>query len=224
MKKLILAIIPALLLLLLPASLQAQDAREGTLGIRLDGGLSWSLGGDFANSGKNALTLIQPQGVVGLFYNFSSRFRMGLDYGYTRMIREQTNGTMNALPGGGIAGEVYRNLKNHFHAAELTGEFNLLGEGPLSLYLGAGAGCQFVVGNTYTIAVKNEVKPGGIGNTIHVRICVLAASGCERWRRLPPHPGREERVFGQEPAVRDPRSSFQSFEIKKEYHHENFQE
>ena len=59
MKKLILAIMPALLLLLLPASIQAQDAREGTLGIRLDGGLSWSLGGDFANSGKNALTLIQ---------------------------------------------------------------------------------------------------------------------------------------------------------------------
>ena len=113
MKKLILAIMPALLLLLLPASIQAQDAREGTLGIRLDGGLSWSLGGDFANSGNNALTLIQPQGVVGLFYNFSSRFRMGLDYGYTRMVREQTNGTMNALPGGGVAGEVYRNLKDN---------------------------------------------------------------------------------------------------------------
>lgn len=159
---------PALLLLLLPASLQAQDAREGTLGIRLDGGLSWSLGGDFANSVKNAPTATQPQGVAGLFYNFSSRFRLGLDYGYTRMIREQTNGTMNALPGGGVEGEVYRNLKNHFHAAELTGEFNLLGEGPLSFYLGAGAGCQFVVGNTYTIAVKNEVKPGGLGNSIHL--------------------------------------------------------
>ncbi|MBQ6957286.1 MAG: hypothetical protein IJP77_01855 [Bacteroidales bacterium] len=156
------------LLLLLPASLYAQDVREGTLGIRLDGGLSWSLGGDFANSGKNALTTIQPQGIVGLFYNFSPRFRVGLDYGYTRMVRQQLDGTMHALPGGGEGGEVYRDLKNHFHAAELTGEFNLLGEGPLSLYLGAGAGCQFVVGNTYTIAVKNEVKPGGMGNTIHV--------------------------------------------------------
>ena len=168
MKQFFLAIMPALLLLLLPASLQAQDAREGTLGIRLDGGLSWSLGGDFANSVKNAPTATQPQGVAGLFYNFSSRFRLGLDYGYTRMIREQTNGTMNALPGGGVEGEVYRNLKNHFHAAELTGEFNLLGDGPLSIYLGAGAGCQFVVGNTYTIAVKNEVKSGGLGNSIHV--------------------------------------------------------
>lgn len=168
MKQFFLAIMPALLLLLLPASLQAQDAREGTLGIRLDGGLSWSVGGDFANSVKNAPTATQPQGVAGLFYNFSSRFRLGLDYGYTRMLREQTNETMNSLPGGGVEGEVYRDLKNHFHAAELTGEFNLLGDGPLSMYLGAGAGCQFVVGNTYTIAVKNEVKSGGLGNSIHV--------------------------------------------------------
>ena len=159
---------PALLLLLLPASLQAQDAREGTLGIRLDGGLSWSLGGDFANSGKNALTTIQPQGVVGLYYNFSPRFRMGLDYGYTRMIREQTNGTLKTLSDGSVEGEVYRDLKTHFHAAELTGEFNVLGAGPVSLYLGAGAGCQFALGNTYTIGVKNEVKPGGLGNSIHV--------------------------------------------------------
>ena len=159
---------PALLLLLLPASLQAQDAREGTLGIRLDGGLSWSLGGDFANSGKNALTTIQPQGVVGLYYNFSPRFRMGLDYGYTRMVREQTNSTLKTLSDGSVEGEVYRDLKTHFHAAELTGEFNVLGAGPVSLYLGTGAGCQFALGNTYTIGVKNEVKPGGLGNSIHV--------------------------------------------------------
>ena len=168
MKKLFVAIMPALLLLLLPASLQAQDAREGTLGIRLDGGLSWSLGGDFANSGKNALTTIQPQGVVGLYYNFSPRFRMGLDYGYTRMVREQTNSTLKTLSDGSVEGEVYRDLKTHFHAAELTGEFNVLGAGPVSLYLGTGAGCQFALGNTYTIGVKNEVKPGGMGNSIHV--------------------------------------------------------
>lgn len=168
MKRFFLAIMPALLLLLPPVSLQAQDAREGTLGIRLDGGLSWSLGGDFTNSAKNALTTIQPQGVVGLFYNFSPRFRAGLDYGYTRMVREQTDGTMHELPGGGVEGEVYRDLRTYFHAAELKGEFNLLGAGPLSLYLGAGAGCQFAIGNTYTIGVKNEVKPGGLGNSIHV--------------------------------------------------------
>lgn len=172
MKRFFSALIVPALMLLLPASLQAQGAflasRTGTFGIRLDGGVSCSLGGDFANTGTGSVTSVQPQGMAGLFFNFSPRFRAGLDYSYTRMVREQLNGTMTPLPNGGVEGEVYRDLKTHFHGVEATGEYNLLGVGPLSLYAGTGAGCLIADGNTYTIAVKNEVKTGGMGNSIHV--------------------------------------------------------
>ena len=169
------ALRPLLLLLLAmaPTALRAQDAfvasKTGSLGIRLDGGLSWSLGGGFANTNANALTAIQPQGTVGLFYNISPRFRAGLDYGYSRMVREQTDGTLTPLSGGGVEGEVYRDLKTNFHAAELTAEYNLLGGDRVSLYAGTGFGCQFAAANTYTIGVKNEVKNGGTGNSIQIK-------------------------------------------------------
>ena len=121
-----------------------ETARSGSLGIRLDGGLSWSLGGGFANTGGNTLTVIQPQGNVGLYYNLSPRFRAGLDYNYSRMIRSQMNNTQSPFPDGD--GEVFRDLKTHFHGAEFTCEFNLVGSGRISLYAGLGVGCLFSVG------------------------------------------------------------------------------
>ena len=91
-----------LIVLALPTAVGAQSAyetvRSGSLGILLDGGLSWSLGGGFANTGGNTLTVIQPQGNVGLYYNVSPRFRAGLDYNYSRMIRSQMNNTQSPFP------------------------------------------------------------------------------------------------------------------------------
>ena len=159
-----------LIALALPMAVRAQSAyetaRSGSLGIRLDGGLSWSLGGGFANTGGNTLTVIQPQGNVGLYYNLSPRFRAGLDYNYSRMIRSQMNNTQSPFPDGD--GEVFRDLKTHFHGAEFTCEFNLVGSGRISLYAGLGVGCLFSVGNIYTIGVKNEIISGGLGNKIQV--------------------------------------------------------
>ena len=163
-----------LLLLSVPVAAQGQNAflnsRTGTLGIRLDGGVSWSVGNVLPDESNVAVTALQPQGGAGLYYNFNPHFRAGLDYGYTRMMREQLNGTMDQMPDGGVQGTVYRDFKEHFHTVTLLGEYNLLGssDGRLSLYAGAGAGCLFAHGNSYTIGVKKEVKPGGAGNKISV--------------------------------------------------------
>ena len=157
-----------LLFLILPTALSAQGLRTGSLGIRLDGGLQWSVGSGLADAVAKGPTAIQPMGGAGVYYNIIPRLRAGLDYNYTRMVREQTNGTLSPISGGGVAGEVYKDLKTHFHGIGVTGEYNLLPAGPLSLYAGTGAGCLIAVGNTYSIAVSNEVKPGGTGNSIRI--------------------------------------------------------
>ena len=115
-------------------------------------------------------TVVQPQGGAGLFFNFSPSFRVGLDYSYTRMLREQFDNTLTQLRGGGVAGEVFRDLKLSFHGVTALAEFNVLGAagGPLSLYVGAGAGCLFAAGYAYTIEVRDEVRADGMGNKISI--------------------------------------------------------
>lgn len=164
-------LIVLLLLFVMQTDLYAQASRTGTLGLRFDGGASWSLGSGFANVGTSSLNETQPLFTAGMYFNFSPRFRAGLDYDYSRLVREQLDGSQTALPGGGSESVVYRDLKTHFHGVTLTGEYNLLGsmaDSPFSLYAGAGAGCLFAVGNTYEIGVKNEIVPGGMGNTVQV--------------------------------------------------------
>jgi hypothetical protein len=104
-----------LLFLILPTALSAQGLRTGSLGIRLDGGLQWSVGSGLADAVAKGPTAIQPMGGAGVYYNIIPRLRAGVDYNYTRMVREQTNGTLTPLSGGGVAGEVYKDLKTHFH-------------------------------------------------------------------------------------------------------------
>ncbi|MCR5709840.1 MAG: hypothetical protein K6G79_05105 [Bacteroidales bacterium] len=163
MKKIIL-----LLLLSLPAALWAQ----GTLGFRFDGGVSWMRGGGIEGTAARTRTAIQPQAGAGLVFNFTPAFRLGLDYGYTRMLREQTNASLLPQPDGGVKGDVYRDFRTNFHGAGLTGELDLLGLGggkaPLSLYVGTGVTCLFASGNSYTIGVSNTIKPDKTGNSIHV--------------------------------------------------------
>jgi len=149
---------------------QEQDeyrtARTGTVGLRLDGGVSWNFGSSFENVNANRLNEIQPQIGAGLLYNISPRFRAGIDYSYTRMLRAQTDAAMHPISGGGEECDFYRDLNTHFHSASLTGEFNLLGGGRVSLYAGTGVGCLFAAGNIYTMGVKNTPIEGGTGSTI----------------------------------------------------------
>ena len=129
-------------------------------------------GGGIEGSSDKTMTAIQPQGGAGLFFNFSPTLRLGLDYGYTRMLREKTNPSLLPQPDGGVNGDVYCDFKTNFHSAGLTAELNLLGLGgrkkPLSLYVGTGVAGLFATGNSYTIGVSNTIKPDKTGNTLHV--------------------------------------------------------
>lgn len=163
------------LLLLLPSAgiLSAQgpyrEARTGTVGLRLGGGLSWSFGSSFENIGANEINLFQPYGEAGLLFNIKPWVRLGADYSYTRMIREQMFSTLSPASGTGIApgsveGYAYRDLKSRFHGASLTGEFNLLeigrnrSKGRFSLWLGTGVGYLFSQGNIWNLSVGDIIR------------------------------------------------------------------
>jgi outer membrane protein OmpA-like peptidoglycan-associated protein len=168
----------AVLLLLMPAAvLSAQqpdshfkDARTGTIGLRMNGGAMWAFGSPFENVNANEMNLIQPFGEAGLFVNIKPWVRVGADYSYTRMIREQLFTTLEPIIGDGIitssvGGPVYSDFKSRFHGASLTGEFDLVellsrgnSSGKVALWLGTGLGYMFANGNTWTMNVANIMR------------------------------------------------------------------
>ena len=169
------------LLLLLAASggLRAQgpyrDARTGTVGLRLDGGTSWSFGSSFENVGANQINLIQPYGGAGILVNILPYVRVGADYSFTRMVREQVYSSLQPVSSVGVmagAGAAYRDFKTRFHGVSLTGEYDLLemGQGRvtdrLSLWLGTGLGCLFAGGNIWTLYVADEFKSDNWTQTV----------------------------------------------------------
>lgn len=149
------------LLLTLPVTAVAQDARDGTFGVRLSGGGSWPVGSVMENVASSNANMTQPYGGAGLIYNVSARFRAGLDYGFTMMVREQRFTQLQTVAGvdGGVA---YRKLTSYYHGPALTAEYNLaelLSSGSkLSLYAGAGIGCLFDRSGDYTFSVINRTE------------------------------------------------------------------
>ncbi|MBR5736382.1 MAG: hypothetical protein IKX60_06300 [Bacteroidales bacterium] len=160
-----------LMLLALPVTLRSQGIKDGTFGLRLDGGVSMPVGSVMENVASSNLNMMQPYGRVGIIYNFSPALRAGLDYGYTRMVREQRFSQLQTVAGvdGGVA---YRKLTSHFHGPALTVEYNLAelmgSEGKLALYAGAGLGCMFDRSGDYTFSVintkQNAKQTFGIGS------------------------------------------------------------
>lgn len=151
-------LLAVLLLIPVAGGLRAQDlyrdARTSTVGLRLYGGTSWSFGSQFENVRANQINLTQPYAGAGLLVNIRPWVRIGADYSYTRMIREQL---FTALQPDGA---FYRDFKTHFHAASLTGEFNLMeiaGKGPgrFGLWVGTGLGYLFAQGNTWTMSAAD---------------------------------------------------------------------
>ena len=153
-----------LLLLSTAGGLRAQDpyrdAGTGTVGLRLDGGASWAFGSSFENIGANQVNLLQPYAGAGLLINIKPWVRIGADYSYTRMIREQLFTSLQPE-----TGNVYRDFKTRFHGASLTGEFDLVelfgrgtGPGRVGLWLGTGLGVLFSQGNTWNVSVSNEIS------------------------------------------------------------------
>ncbi len=160
MKKKTSLLLVFLLLLSTAGGLRAQDpyrdASTGTVGLRLDGGTSWAFGSSFENIGANQVNLLQPYAGACLLINIKPWVRIGADYSYTRMIREQLFTSLQPE-----TGNVYRDFKTRFHGASLTGEFNLvelLGPGRVGLWLGTGLGVLFSQGNTWNVSVSNEIS------------------------------------------------------------------
>ena len=162
-----------LILLLLTLPLGGRASAQGLINVRISGGISLNFGGGFDGEGANGMTAIQPETGLGVTLGVAPRFRAGVGYDYTRMVREQVNGTLQPISGnvlpGSVEGTVYRDFKTHFHAVALTAEYNLLPTGGfLSLYVGTGAGCLFATGNTWSLSIRNEMRSDDWTNTVTV--------------------------------------------------------
>ena len=162
-----------LILLLLTLPLGGRASAQGLINVRISGGISLNFGGGFDGEGANGMTAIQPETGLGVTLGVAPRFRAGMGYDYTRMVREQVNGTLQPISGnvlpGSVEGTVYRDFKTHFHAVALTAEYNLLPTGGfLSLYVGTGAGCLFATGNTWSLSIRNEMRSDDWTNTVTV--------------------------------------------------------
>lgn len=175
-------LLTALLLLSAASSLYAQgpwrDARTGTASLRLEGGASWSFGASVSNTAERQPNLTQPFTGVGILYNLLSWIRLGADYSYTQMVREQLLSSLQTPSGSGLSpvstgGTIYRDFKTRFHGASFTGEFNLLdlgghgGSSRLALWAGTGIGCLFTQGYSWDVSISNEVSSSDWTQTVH---------------------------------------------------------
>ncbi|MBR5019169.1 MAG: hypothetical protein IKX53_05990 [Bacteroidales bacterium] len=167
--------LPALLTILLLALPMggSQAAAQGLIGVRLSGGAAWCFGSSFENASANGANVIQPMAGVGVTVKVAPRFRAGVGYDYTRMVREQLNGQLTPIAGsvlpGSVEGTVYRDLKTHFHAVGVTAEYDVLPAGGLlSLYVGTGAGCLVGNGNIWSLSIRNEMRSDNWTNTVSV--------------------------------------------------------
>lgn len=165
-----------LVLLLLPLGGHVSAQAPVGMGIVLQGGPSWSLGSSFENIPAGRVNVVQPEGNAGIYVTFLQRFRAGLDFSYTRMVREQVNGTLQPMGAdgtylpGSVEGTVYRDFKTHFYAAGVKAEYNLLpSAGPFALYAGTGAGCLIGAGTTWSMSVRNEMRAGEGKNIVSVK-------------------------------------------------------
>ena len=164
--------LPALLLALLLLTGSGASA-QGLVNVRVGGGPSWNVGGGFASVGSNKESAVQPEAGIGVSVNVLPQLRAGLAYSYTRMVREQIDGTLAPISGnaqpGSVEGTVYRDLKTNFHAAGVTAEYNVLPAGGLlALYVGTGAGCLFASGTTWALSLRNEITADGWTNRVTV--------------------------------------------------------
>ena len=162
-----------LTLLLLTLPLGGRISAQGLINVRLAGGASWNFGSVFENVGANQANVVQPIVGVGVTVKVMPRLRAGLGYDYSQMVREQLNGTLEAIDGsvlpGSVEGTVYKDFKMRFHAIGATAEYDLLPAGGLlSLYVGTGFGFLFAAGNTWALSVRNEMRSDNWTSTVSV--------------------------------------------------------
>ena len=163
----------AILLLLTLAPGGGRAAAQGIIGVRLSGGAAWNFGSGFKNLGANQANVLQPVLGGGVTVKVLPKMRVGLGYDYSRMVREQLNGTLEPIVGsvlpGSVEGTVYKDFKMRFHAVGATAEYDVLPAGGLlSLYVGTGFGCLFAAGNTWALSVRNEMRSDNWTSTVTI--------------------------------------------------------
>ena len=113
---------------------------------------------------------IFPEIGAGVSFNIRPWIRLGLNYDFSKYAREQRFSEFQPLEapvGEGTLSErygglVYSKMWTHYHAADLTLEFNIMElwknrqDRRFNLYAGAGFGWLFAEGNTYDISMGHE--------------------------------------------------------------------
>ena len=161
------------ILLLTLAAGGGRAAAQDLFSARLSGGVAWSSGSSFKNVGANEANVLQPVLGASVAMEVMPRMRASLGYDYSQMVREQLNGTLEAIDGsvlpGSVEGTVYKDFKMRFHAIGATAEYDLLPAGGLlSLYVGTGFGFLFAAGNTWALSVRNEMRSDNWTSTVSV--------------------------------------------------------
>lgn len=137
--------------------------------IYLKGGISKASGLDFQNVNPSFGATISPEIGGGLSYEFDFGLRIGGNYEFTKLRREQRLSTLEPTapkitqPGATyVGGTAYRERWSQFNNADISFEYNFSNLMPavkaagVGLYLGTGVGVAIANGNTYTISMAHE--------------------------------------------------------------------
>lgn len=147
-----------------------------------EAGATMSHGIGISNVNAAPWTSVSPEIGAGVSFNLRPWIRLGLNYDFSKYARELRFNKLQPLdtPAGEIipdidgtpagdrlllektGGLAYTKMWTHYHATDLTLEFNVMeiwknrADKRFNLYAGAGFGWLFARGNTYNIAMGNE--------------------------------------------------------------------
>ena len=144
--------------------------RASTWSLYADGGATMVHGLEMSSMDAAPGMNIFPEIGAGVSFNIRPWIRLGLNYDFSKYAREQRFSEFQPLEepvGEGTLSERYGGLAyskmwTHYHAADLTLEFNIMElwknrkDRRFNLYAGVGFGWLFAQGNTYDISMGYE--------------------------------------------------------------------
>ena len=155
--------------------------RTATWSLYAEGGATMAHGLGMSSVDAAPGMNIFPEIGAGVSFNIRPWIRLGANYDFSKYAREQRFSEFQPLeiPAGEgtlseqYGGLVYSKMWTHYHAADLTLEFNIMElwrnrqDRRLNLYAGAGFGWLFASGNTYDISMGHERWSGSYKETIN---------------------------------------------------------
>lgn len=155
--------------------------RTATWSLYAEGGATMAHGLGMSSVDAAPGMNIFPEIGAGVSFNIRPWIRLGVNYDFSKYAREQRFSEFQPLeiPAGEgtlseqYGGLVYSKMWTHYHAADLTLEFNIMElwrnrqDRRFNLYAGAGFGWLFASGNTYDISMGHERWSGSYKETIN---------------------------------------------------------